>query len=467
MKFNNLHKTLIIAALAIIAIACNDMLDDIGLTQQPVRDRVSVGVDTLELRASTVEKDGIFARTRHPVLGEYIDPIFGSIKSEFIGNFFLHNGAGFTEGAVIDSVRVVLSYGTFMGDSLAPMRLSVYRANRSLSNLENMTNIDPREYADMSAPLGEQRFTGSNNIFRLETIQTGMGIGTIRIYEIPVRLPTQIGEDFLAEYLRPNRGMMANADLFNEFFHGLYFTTTFGSSTLISVASTSLFVHYHYLDRGGSSTQQDTIRTNALRLNITPEVTQVNTVQTNSSRLLVPNDSVTFVKSPAGVKTKIVFPISEIYEKLQRQALNLADFTVFAMPDAMDDIAVRLRPPQYLLLINRDSLRTGQPDGFFERRMMPDNRTSFLSAPFHEQTFSYRFSNISAMINHYIQEIDGAFDLTYYLIPVEATTVMTGGTMWHPGTPVLTAIHNQMWPTAVVLDKRPGSMRLSLVYSDF
>ena len=460
MKLNNLHKVLIIAALAVIVIACNDMLDDIGLTQQPVRDRVSVGVDTLELSVRTVAVDSIFARTRRPVLGEYIDPIFGSIKSEFIGGFFLHNGAGFTSGAIIDSVRVVLSYTTFMGDSLAPMRLSVFPALKSLRNLENMTNIDleAKGYIDTSiAPLGERTFTGRNNISRLETIQIGWAVESIRVYEIPVVLPTQIGEDFLAEYLRPNRGMMANNDLFNEFlFHGLYFTTTFGNSTLISVNSTSLFVHYHYLDEGGSSTQQDTIRTNALRLNITPEVMQVNTVQTNSAHLLEPNDEFTFIKSPAGVKTEVVFPISEVHDKLQRQALNLADFTVFAMPDAMDHIAVRLNPPQHLLLINRDSL-----DGFFERRMMPDNRTSFLSDRFDTQTFSYRFSNISAMINHYIQEIDGAFDLTYYLIPVETTTVTTGGA------PMLTAIHNQMWPTAVMLDRRPGSMRLSLVYSDF
>jgi len=335
--------------------------------------------------------------------------------------------------------------------------------------LENMTNIDPSQYADMSAPLGEQLFTGSNSIFRLETIQAGMGVETIRVYEIPVRLPTQIGEDFLAEYLSPNRGMMANTDLFNEFFPGLYFTTTFGSSTLISVASTSLFVHYHYLDKGGSSTQQDTIRTNALRLNITPEVTQVNTVQTNSQHLTdsthpLFRDDVTFVKSPAGVKTEVVFSIrGEMFENLQRHALNLADFSVFAMPDAMDHIAVRLNPPQHLLLIHRDSLAAG----FFERRMMPDNRTSFLSSAFDTQTFSYRFSNISAMINHYLQVYDQEFDLPYFLIPVEATTVMTGGSMWHPGTPTLTAIHNQMWPTAVMLDKRPGSMRLSLVYSDF
>ena len=464
MKLSNLHKALIIAALAIVVIACNDMLDDIGVSQLPERDRMSVGVDTLELSARTVAMTDVFARTRRPVLGEYIDPIFGSIKSEFIGGFFLHNGAGFTEGAVIDSVRVLLSYTTFMGDSLAPMRLSVYRANRSLRNLENMTNINPQDYADMSAPLGQRTFTGRNSIFRIETIPVGMGVEEIRVNEIPVMLPIQIGEDFLAEYLRPNRGMMASNDLFNEFFHGLYFTTTFGNSTLIAVNSTSLFVHYHYLDVGGSSTQQDTIRTNALRLNITPEVTQVNTVQTNSAHLLEPNEEFTFIKSPAGVKTEIQFPILQVYNDLQGQVLNLADFTVFAIPDAMEHITVRLNPPTHLLLINSDSLA-----GFFERRMLPDNRTSFLSDRFDTQTFSYRFSNISAMLNHYMQEFD--FDesdyLNYYLIPVEATTVMQGGSPWAPGTPVLSAIHNQMWPTATVLDKRPGSMRLSLIFSDF
>jgi hypothetical protein len=457
MKFKYLHKVLIIALIAVAAIACNDMLDEIGFTQQPERDRVGVGVDTLEVGARTVLVDSMFARTRFPVLGEYIDPVFGSIKSEFIGGFFLPNGAGFTEGANIESVEVILSYTTMIGDSLAPMQLSVYQVNRSLSGLESVTNIDPTEFADMSAPIGTAQFTGRNAIFRTEVA----GFETFRVFEIPVRLPTSIGEDFLAEYLKPGHGNLANNDVFNEFFPGLYFTTTFGNTTIISVSTTSLFVHYNFLDRGGSSTGQDTIRTNALRLNITPEVTQVNRVQTNSDRLLLPSDERTFVKSPAGVNTRLTFPMSQVYDKLQDRALNLADFAVFAMPDAMADVTVRLNPPSHLLLIHADSL-----SGFFERRRMPDNRTSFLSNQFDAQTFTYRFGNISAMFNHYLQEGDGE-DLEFYLIPVAPVFTTTGATMWSPGQQILTGLHNQMWPTAVILDKRRGSMRVGLIYSDF
>ena len=482
MKLSNLHKTLIIAALAVIAIACNDMLDDIGTTLLPEQDHLTVGVDTLELTARTVPMTDVFARTRRPVLGEYIDPVFGEIKSSFIGNFFLPHGAGFrvTEGAdetsiEIDSVRVVLSYTTFMGDSLLPMRLAVFPALKSLRNLENMTNVDleAEGYVNTSVPpLGYETFTGSNRIF--ENVLTAGGV--VRIFEIPVELPNSIGERFLTQYRRPGRGMMANTDLFNEYFPGLYFTTTFGNSTLIAVNSTSLFVHYQYEHPNGSSTYQDTIRTNIIRLNITPEVTQVNTVEAVIDHLVDPNGfpDYTFVKTPAGVKTQLVLPISQVYEKLQNQVLNLADFSVFAMP--IEDPRVRLGPPTHLLLIHSDSLRAGQPNGFFERRRLPDNRTSFLSEQFDTQTFSFRFGNISTMLNHYLQEMSdelqnlpagGELNLYYYLIPVEVGTTMTGGSMWSPGTPVLSSLHNLMWPTATRLDRRPGSMRMSLVFSDF
>ncbi|MDR0334142.1 MAG: DUF4270 domain-containing protein [Dysgonamonadaceae bacterium] len=462
MKLKYFYRILTATIIAAIVIACNDTLDEIGFTQQPERDRVTVGVDTIELDARTVLVESVFAQTRFPVLGEYIDPIFGSIKSEYIGGFFLPNNAKFTEGANIDSVRVMVSYTTMIGDSLAPMRLSVFRVNKSLADLDGSTNIDPTKFADMSAPLGEQIFTGRNRTFRTEVIQSGTGWETIRIFDIPVMLPTQIGEDFLAEYLKPGHGKLANTDVFNEWFPGLYFTTTFGNSTIINVNITSLSVHYSYLDEGGSSAQRDTIRTNALQLHITPEVTQVNTVQTNSSQLLAPSEEHTFIKSPAGVNTELTFPISQVHEKLRSQALNLADFTVFAMPDVMEMATVQLNPPNYLLLINKDSL-----DGFFERRRLPDSRTSFLSNRFDTQTFSYRFGNISSMFNHYLQELEEDEDLTYYLIPVDVAFTTTGGNMWSPGTQVVTGIYNQMWPTAAILDKRRGSMRVSMIFSDF
>ena len=133
------------------------------------------------------------------------------------------------------------------------------------------------------------------------------------------------------------------------------------------------------------------------------------------------------------------------------------------MPEAEENPLVKIAPPDYLLLINKDSL-----NGFFEQRKLIDNVTSFISSKFDTNTYSYRFSNISTMINHYNQEFNGeAFDLVYYLIPVSATYTTYQQSYYSQASSVLTALHNQMWPNAAILDKREGNMKLELIFSNF
>ena len=213
------------------------------------------------------------------------------------------------------------------------------------------------------------------------------------------------------EFKKPDHGELKNTDTFRKFFPGLYITTNFGNSTILNVNLTSLNIFYKYLDPKGSSEKTDTIRTSEFRLNITPEVTQINHIQNNNDQLLAPNDKGTFVKSPAGVNTEVTFPISEIYSKLTNRSLNQARLMVYALPEANQDEKVKLSPPDHLLLVNKDSLK-----GFFENRRLHDNVTSFY-ASFDKETYSYNFGNIAAMINYYKRQKKEAFDLTYYLVP--------------------------------------------------
>jgi len=463
MKLTSIYKALVLTFVVILTLSCNDTLDQVGFSIQPDKDRLTVGIDTLFMQARTVQVDSMFAKTKYPILGEYIDPVFGSVKSDYIGEFYFPEGAGFKTGASIDSVRVVVSYSTNMGDSLAPMELSVYEVTKSLKGVNNYTHNDPEEYADMSAPLGREVFTGKNRTYRTESYTSGYTTQTYKVYDIDVKLPNAMGERFLSEYNKAGHGKMVDADSFREFFPGLYFTTSFGNSTILNVSFTSMYVHYHYLDVKGSSTGQDTIRTDAMRLFITPEVTQLNRIKNNNDQLLAESTSHTYVKSPAGVNTEITFPLSQLHDKMKSQALNLAKFTIFAMPDAIENPMVKLSPPDYLLLVNRDSL-----DGFFEKKQLPDNITSFLSAKFDATTYSYNFSNISTMINHYNEASDGEpFDLVYYLVPVDATIVTSQQSYYSSGSQSLTEVFNQMWPTAAMLDKREGNLKLELIFSNF
>lgn len=457
MKLQTLYKSLFIAFIAVTTIACNDTLDQIGFSIQPDQDKLAISVDTLELQAHTVQSDAIFSKTKYPVLGEYIDPVFGSIKSDYAGEFYFPESSNFKDGAIIDSVKLKISYTSIIGDSLAPMGLSVYEIVKTLPKNNDYTNINPKEYADMSSPMGTAIFTGKNSTNTTETYSSGYNTQTVTVYEINVPLPDELGEKFLTEYKKPGHGKLVNSDTFKEFFPGVYVTTTFGNSTILNVNLTSFHIHYHYLDKGGSSQKTDTIRNDQLRLNITPEVTQVNYIENDNKKLLVSSDEHTFVKSPAGVNTELFFPLSKLHTKLEAQALSLANLTIYALPDAFEDETVKLSPPKYLLLVNKDSL-----NGFFENRKLPDNRTSFLSSAFDSQSYSYNFGNISAMINHYNELNKNAFDLTYYLIPVDATL-----TADQYGNQNLTAVYNQMMPTAVMLDKRKGSLKLNMIFSSF
>lgn len=468
MKFKSLFTGLVMTVIALLIVSCNENLDQIGFSVQPGKDRLSVDIDTLNLQARTVKADSVFTRTRYPVLGEYIDPVFGSVKSEYMGEFYFPEDTEFKKGAVIDSVRTIISYSSIMGDSLSPMELSVYEINKSLKKAENYTNVDPSEYADLSAPLGKQIFSGKNAIYYVaQRTEKNAYQQTVvipyNVYQVPVTLPNAVGERFLSEYNKEGHGKLTDADSFREFFPGLYFTTTFGNGTMVNVSRTSLHIYYHYNDVGGSSTGKDTIRTNAINLYITPEVIQVTHVLSNDDGLLGENEAHTFLKTPSGIYTEIKLPLSKIHDKLRTQALNLASLNIFALPDPTENEMVKIAPPEYLLLINKDSL-----DGFFEQRKLSDQLTCFVSSRFDATTYSYKFSNISSMINYYNEKSEGKpFDLTYCLIPVDAVfTEKQGGYGYAPQSE-LTALYNRMWPSAAILDKKEGNLKLGLIFSNF
>jgi hypothetical protein len=234
----------------------------------------------------------------------------------------------------------------------------------------------------------------------------------------------------------------------------LYFTTDFGAGAIVTVDHTYLYIHFNYLDEKGSSTKQDTIRTGSMILNTTPEVIQINQIQNKNDKLLEENAEYAYIKSPAGVYTEIIFPFTDKADKLNNQALNLAKFTVTALPDIDSELKFKLNPSPYLLLVNKDDLKD-----FFEMRKVPDNITSFY-AQLDQTTYTYSFGNLSAMVNHYKDENDGKVkDLTYVLVPIDVAISNINNQSQ------ITAVYNQMTPTATTIFKTPSKMKMNLVFS--
>ncbi|MDR1743446.1 MAG: DUF4270 domain-containing protein [Dysgonamonadaceae bacterium] len=448
--------------------SCNDNLSQIGYNIQPGGDGIEVTTGTLNLSASTLNVDSIYMKTKYPVLGEYSDPVYGTIKSDYIGQFYYSEASKFASGAVIDSVRLTVYYSSLIGDSLAPMQISAYPVNKALP-AKAYNNIDPTEYCDMSSPIGSQSFTGKNADYEdipysyySYTYYTTI-YDTLRVYHININLPNSLGEDFLQEFNDPSSTAFKNADAFNEYFRGLYITPTFGNSTIVNVSQTSINVNYHYIKAGGASTGADTTLTSVFTLTMTPEVIQINHIANKHADLLPDNSEKTYVASPAGVDTKIVFPLSQIQDKLKTGSLNQAYFSIKALTENnYDNNLVKISPPTYMMLIHQDSLKS-----FFEKGKLMDSKTSFL-ATFSSTSYTYDFGNIATMINYY-KEVDKykngteTFDLPFLLVPVDVSTSSSTSS----SSTVYTAVHNLMMPAAVTLSKKPEDMKIDLIFSAF
>ena len=447
----NIFYTILIVVTALLY-SCDDSLKNIGFTIQPEGDRIAVGTDSLFIKAKTVAvdsllPDGMFAKTKRPVLGEYKDPVFGTTRSDFVGEFYYPEGKKFPKNTTIDSVKVAVFYNSWEGDSLAPINLTAYEINKRLPTGSHFTKFDPTKYVDLSAPLG-------NSVFSVANIEVPLHERKQPDYyhRAFINLPKSLGERIhnLSETVNN-----LDTDALKEYFKGLYLTTDFGSGAIVTVDYTRLYIHYNYLDEKGSSTKEDTIRTGSMILNTTPEVILINRIENKNNKLLEENDEYAYIKSPAGVYTELEFPLTDKADKLNNQALNLARFKVTALPDKDAELKFRLKPSPYLLLINKEDLKE-----FFEKRKLPDNVTSFY-AQLDETTYTYDFGNLSTMINHYKEKNDGKVkNLNYVLVPidVEISTINNQ--------PQITAVYNQMSPTGTTLFKSEAKMKIDLVFSE-
>ena len=450
MKHKNILYITLLSIIALLS-SCDDSLKNLGFTIQPESDRITVGTDSLFMKVKTVSvesllPDGMFAKTKSPVLGEYKDPLFGSTKSDYVGEFYFPEGNKFPDAAIIDSVKVGVFYNSWRGDSVAPIGLSVYEVNKSLPGGSHFTNFDPTQYVDIDAPIGRSIFSPANiEVPKVEREESDY------YHRAFVDLPKSIGQR-IQDLTEANDNL--DTDSFKEHFKGLYLTTDFGSGAIVTVDHTYLYIHFNYVDEKGSSLKEDTIRSGSMILNTTPEVIQINQIKNNNDKLLEENAEFAYIKSPAGVYTEVTFPFTEKADKLNNQALNLAKFTVTALPDRDSELKFKLNPSPYLLLVNKDDLKE-----FFEMRKVPDNITSFY-AQLDQTTYTYNFGNLSPMVNHYKEENDGEVkDLTYVLVPIDVGITNVNNQAQ------ITAVYNQMTPTATTIFKSPSKMKMDLVFS--
>lgn len=451
--------SLSIVLLSAAFIACDDDLNSVGSTIQPGDDEIFVYADSVDITARTVSlNDSVYARTEMPIIGEYTDPVFGTVKTDFLSELYCPEGLTFhPKTLAIDSVNLSIISQSFIGDSISPFGISAYRLNKNLER-NYFTNVDPREYYNPADLLGQGLFT----------IQDGEPYDGARRYKI--ELDQSIGQTLYDDWRSSEGAIFANNAAFREYFKGIYVTNTFGSGN-IQVINTVIFqVHYRFTGRNNNDTS-DSIRSGFLRLPLTSEVIQLNRTQNKIPESLFDYDGTkTYTKTPAGVCTEFTIPLSQIVQIAKETGIgnNKINSANFRIRGYTEEESTETTRPSYLLFINKDSVQD-----FFSSNKIPDARTSFLMIRNSStQNNTYQFSssntlnvsnNIANMVNHYVdyyKDKDEVPDLKYLAIPV---SVRFSGTSSY----TVANVYNLMQPTTAIFRTDPDNMRMSFIFSNY
>ncbi len=449
MKFYSV--VLIIAAL--FWAACDDSLDSIGTGMMPDDDKIQVASDTINIQASTIKMDSLFVKSIQGYLGEYYDPVYGSIRSGFMCQFYPTLSVAFPDSVYknqIDSVTLNLGYFYSIGDSLSTMEASVFPIKNALPKYYYNT-LNPADYCDLNTLYGKQTYTARN--FGLSDTQYSQILNsTNQSFVLRIKLPQELGEAFLEESRKPNNAFQSK-QAFTTFFPGVFVTSTFGKGCVLPVAGANLRIHFNYVYTIMNDTtglEETVVEPGVLSFPVTKEIIQLNTmVSAHDASLLEDNPTTMYIKAPAGICPKLTIPIRQLAQKYKGKEFSNVQLTLYSYEDDLQKYS--LKYPQRLILISPDSVKT-----FFENQKLIDRATTYSAA---YNNHIYDFSNISYLIQKAINEKPDE-DLEMLIMPVSPMTVTNSvGQVEEIG------YANLLAPSAISL-KKGDNLKLQIITVD-
>ena len=460
MKIKQLLISILCLGILIIN-GCDLDSNFVGNVITPKEDFITAYLDTFQITATTVKRDSIFAKSTSGLLGEYLDPLYGRLNADFLCQFYCEDNFQFQKQPYqneIDSIYVVLYYFE-TGDPNAPFEFQVFPVTKPLDKVY-YTNANPADYCDLNNLWGASVYTANNGTL-LDT--------TLIIRTIEIKLPKELGQKIYEETIN-NPASFRNQQAFNDFFPGIYVTSSYGSGCMFNIQRTDIFIDYKSVIK--SSTGGDSTIYCSEKFITTKEVIQLNRFESfENEQLLTENEEYTFIKTPAGIYTKLVLPALEIKPIIEERIINNIMLSVKYMPN--ENWPYALEPPSHLLLLPEDSLIT-----FFHNRSIENRVTSFISTTWSDydgrvadpsitslgysaDRRTYYFENISTLLSYHISLFPDE-DLRLLLVPVNR---LTGG--GSTSSIYTTEITNYLSPSGVKIRKDKDFMQVSIVTSSY
>ena len=454
------HLIAILCLGILILSGCDDNASLVGGMIVPDSDKITVYADTFQIQASTIKRDSLFAKTTNGLLGEYYDPLYGRLKADYLCQFYCEDNFQFYKTPYnnkIDSIYLTLYYMT-IGDPNTPMQIQVFPVNKPLDKVY-YTNVDPADYCDLTNELGSLVYTGFGGAI-IDSVASSSG--TYYYYrKLEIHLPLELGQNIYDETVN-NPASFKNQQAFNDFFPGIYVTSGYGSGCLLDIQRTDIYIDYNYaeLDTAG----RDSLVFKSERFITTKEVIQLHRFEnSDTEQLLAENDDFTFIKTPAGIYTRLVLPATEIKSVIEGRIINSMLFSIKYMPH--ENWPYALMPPPYLLLMPEDSLSS-----FFQNRNIENNITTFISSNengpsattngYSANTRTYHFHNIANLLSYHIRTAPDE-DIRLLVVPVNRLASASSNYYY------TTAIENYLAPSGVKLRKDKDLMKVTVISSKY
>ncbi len=477
-----------IVFLCALVCAWTSCKNDVANTGQSVlgeEDAIIVLADTFSFSSRIDSCAAIISQADSFLLGE-LETDYGLLRASILTQLACPEGyhypADFSVDSV-DSICLFMYYSSWVGDANSPIAVNAYMLDKKTfrysSTYPTDLNIDDYCSRDKSILCNHRIVVASE---KLDSVQNSSGK-----YIPMVRM--RVNDDFTREFASIQS--FDDQDAFNELFKGLLIETSFGSSTMLNVTDIALGVYYHFsYNKAG----RDTVVNDMKAFYANSEVRTVNHLYYQDKaqwldELKQDSDTYNYIIAPAGVYTRMSFPMAQIADSIivqmrdpvtgdtvKRPYVNKAQVRVSVenvFSGSKSEITRNdwLQPSDYMLLIKESSM-----ERFFAEKELPTDTCALLGQLTQDKdadgnTIYYYSYDMSDFISNWVRDrmlpenqrkyTSDESILNMLLVPVSV------GTSTSSSTTVVSSVRQQQTMSATKIKSAKNGMQLEMVYSGF
>lgn len=376
-------------------------------------DVIGIYIDSsFTITGATQRIDSVQSRTVSQLIGRIDAKGYGKLASDVVTQFMAASNIDTTnlKEENIDSLMLSMyvTKGEFIGDSVVPMGIEVFRLNKTLPS-PIYSNLDPADYYSPSDKIG-------STIYNLAANTNGATSDGSTV--ISVKLPISLAKYLYRSYI-DNPESFNTPTSFAKVFPGIYIKNSFGSGRFARITRTLMTMHYHY-DVKTSDGRDSTLYSTGNYFAVTPEIVTNNNITLDISPDITERveKGEHIVLAPVGLEVNIKFPALKIIESFEsgNNPVKVLNSVTFSVPAEYIPNATSISQPQYLLLVLKKD-----KDTFFAKNTLPDNITSFY-ATYNSSTGTYDFGEMRQYIKKLMSQTTPITeeDYTFTITPVSA-----------------------------------------------